>query len=64
MNETTEIRYQANGNYVTESFSGTNTAAAIAAIKARYGGNVQINSMTIRPPQPPPQSGNSNPNNR
>ena len=60
-NQTIEIKYQVNGMYAVESFAGTNTAAVINAIQARYGSSkVQISLITYHSaPQTPSQTGDS-----
>lgn len=57
--ERIEIRYYSpqGGGYVTESFTDTNTQAAINLIKARAGNDITIQAVKHLPsPTPPRQS--------
>lgn len=52
-----EIRYyNPRAGYVTESFTDTNTPAAINSIKARAGNDVSINAVKHIPAPIPPRS--------
>jgi len=56
--ERVEVRYyNPRAGYVTESFTDTNTQAAINSIKARAGNDVTINMVKQIPAPTPPRSG-------
>ena len=54
--ERIEIRYyNPRAGYVTESFTDTNTQAAITSLKARAGNDIVINRVTKFPAPVPPR---------
>lgn len=56
--ERVEVKYyNPRAGYVTESFTDTNTQAAINSIKARAGDDVSINSVKQIPAPTPPRTG-------
>ena len=55
--ERVEIKYHnPRAGYVTESFTDTNTQAAINSIKARAGNDISINGVKYIPAPTPPRS--------